>query len=268
MSHHTICKTFITLSDCNNVRRPSRWISLNFNHVAIVTTPNLPKTMPNLSNHLAALTNAHDIEQLWADHSALLAFYGFDRIIYGFTHVCVHREHAPDPDNFYVRTNAPEDFPLILKAPHFQWALSHSGYRGWSDAECCGFPIGTAGLTLSFRAVSPQAVGAIAMAAEPGLCQKDVERIWKQHGSDLALLNQVAHLKILALPHGGTCKLTLRQREVLAWVGDGKTNQDIAVIMGVTPATVEKHLRLARSALNVETTAQAVLKAGFMNQFC
>ena len=60
--------------------------------------------------------------------------------------------------------------------------------------------------------------------------------------------------------------LTNRQREVLEWVGDGKTTQDIATIMDLTPATVEKHLRLARESLDVETTAQAVLKASFQNQ--
>ncbi len=60
--------------------------------------------------------------------------------------------------------------------------------------------------------------------------------------------------------------LTNRQREALEWVGDGKTTQDIATIMGLTPATIEKHLRLAREALDVETTAQAVLKASFQNQ--
>lgn len=42
--------------------------------------------------------------------------------------------------------------------------------------------------------------------------------------------------------------------------------QDIALLLGLTPATAEKHLRLARAALNVETTAQAVLKAAFQNQ--
>jgi LuxR family transcriptional regulator len=36
--------------------------------------------------------------------------------------------------------------------------------------------------------------------------------------------------------------------------------------MGLTPATIEKHLRLARDALEVETTAQAVLKASMQNQ--
>jgi len=60
--------------------------------------------------------------------------------------------------------------------------------------------------------------------------------------------------------------LTKRQREVLQWVGDGKTTQDIAILLDLTSATIEKHLRLAREALDVETTAQAVLKAAFLNQ--
>ena len=60
--------------------------------------------------------------------------------------------------------------------------------------------------------------------------------------------------------------LTKRQKEVLGWIGDGKTIQVTAILLGLTPATVEKHLRLARRALDVETTAQAVLRANFHNQ--
>ena len=79
-------------------------------------------------------------------------------------------------------------------------------------------------------------------------------------------MNNVFHLKQLTLACSGARELTQRQREVLQWVGDGKTAQDIALLMGLTAATVEKHLRLAREALDVETTAQAVLKAAFYNQ--
>jgi DNA-binding CsgD family transcriptional regulator len=80
------------------------------------------------------------------------------------------------------------------------------------------------------------------------------------------VMNNVFHLKLLTLPYSGSRQLTQRQREVLQWVGDGKTAQDIGLLMGLTAATVEKHLRLAREALDVETTAQAVLKAAFYNQ--
>ena len=54
----------------------------------------------------------------------------------------------------------------------------------------------------------------------------------------------------------------------LAGTGDTqlKAFSLIAILMGLTTATVEKHLRLAREALSVETTAQAVLKAALHNQ--
>ena len=80
-------------------------------------------------------------------------------------------------------------------------------------------------------------------------------------------MNNILHLKVIQLPYTAARKtLTERQREALEWVGMGKTNQDIATIMGLTAATVEKHLRLARQALDVETTPQAVVKASFQNQ--
>jgi len=68
-------------------------------------------------------------------------------------------------------------------------------------------------------------------------------------------------LKLSSLPHyTGEVVLTKRQREVLEWIGDGKTTQDTAIILGLTPATVEKHLRLAPEALHVDTTAQALFQ--------
>ncbi|MFM2366040.1 MAG: hypothetical protein RIR95_648, partial [Pseudomonadota bacterium] len=59
--------------------------------------------------------------------------------------------------------------------------------------------------------------------------------------------------------------LTSRQCEALEWVADGKTSHDVALLMGVSAAMVEKHLKLARETLCVETTSQAVAKATLMN---
>ena len=95
--------------------------------------------------------------------------------------------------------------------------------------------------------------------------QDEGDAIWDKHGLEISVLNNVMHLKLQTLPYSQRT-LTKRQREVLQWVGDGKTTQDIAVLLELTPATIEKHLRLAREALDVETTAQAVLKAAFYNQ--
>lgn len=52
--------------------------------------------------------------------------------------------------------------------------------------------------------------------------------------------------------------LSTREREVLQWVAAGKTQQDIADILSISPRTVEVHLRSAREKLFALTTAQAV----------
>ena len=54
--------------------------------------------------------------------------------------------------------------------------------------------------------------------------------------------------------------LTSRESEVLAWLSKGKTNRDIAQILGLSPRTVDKHLEQIYAKLGVEnrTAAAAV----------
>lgn len=51
--------------------------------------------------------------------------------------------------------------------------------------------------------------------------------------------------------------LTAREREVLDWVAKGKTNRDIAEILGMSPRTVNKHLEHVFQKLGVETRTAA-----------
>ena len=51
--------------------------------------------------------------------------------------------------------------------------------------------------------------------------------------------------------------MTARESEVLLWVTRGKTNRDIAEIIGVSPRTVNKHLEHVFEKLNVETRTAA-----------
>jgi DNA-binding CsgD family transcriptional regulator len=55
--------------------------------------------------------------------------------------------------------------------------------------------------------------------------------------------------------------LTPREREVLDWVAAGKTNRDVAAILGASPRTVEKHLERIFEKLGVETRTAAVMRA-------
>lgn len=240
-------------------------------------------------DYLNTITNAPDVETLWAAHLEQMQGYGFDRIIYGFTRYRTSSSLG-DPQDWVLLTNQSSAYMrpfiedgLYFHAPMIRWALENDGACSWSwiseMAEQDAFTPAelrviefnrkhgvTAGYSISFRSISARNKGAVALTAKAGTSQDEVDAIWAEHGDDILLMNNVAHLKLMTLPYFGSRNLTKRQREVLECVGDGKTTQDTAIILGLTPATVEKHLRLARDALDVETTAQAVLKAAFYNQ--
>ena len=56
-------------------------------------------------------------------------------------------------------------------------------------------------------------------------------------------------------------ELTPREAEVMVWVARGKTNRDVAEILGMSPRTVNKHLEHIYEKLGVETRTAAVAAA-------
>ena len=61
--------------------------------------------------------------------------------------------------------------------------------------------------------------------------------------------------------------LTMREGEVLSWLSKGKTNRDIAQILGLSPRTVDKHLEQIYSKLGVENrTAAAAIAVNARNR--
>lgn len=243
-----------------------------------------------LREYLQFLANCKTLEELWSVHTDRMASYGFDRLIYGFTRFRTETSLG-DPEDFIILSNHAREYVekfvnggLYAHAPMLRWALEHEGAASWraigekfdfgkltpQELKVVEFNLSmkvTAGYTISFKAITARSKGAISLAARAGMHQEEVDAIWAEHGRDIHLMNNIAHLKILTLPYSPPNRgLTKRQREALEWVGDGKTTQDIALLMGLTSATVEKHLRLARESLAVETTAQAVLKAALHNQ--
>lgn len=245
--------------------------------------------MTDIVRYLERVIATTKVEDLWDLHVEKMQTYGFDRLIYGFTRYGGSASVGCPEDWLILSTQSPEymrafiDEGLYFNAPMLRWALENKGACSWrwmtdpdrinsltpSERRVLEFnkSMGvTAGYTISFLSVSERVKGAIALTAKVGMSQDEVDRIWADHSCQILLMNNVMHLKLQTLPYSGGRNLTKRQREVLQWVGDGKSIQDIALLLGRTPATVEKHLRLAREALGVETTAQAVLKAAQYNQ--
>ena len=55
--------------------------------------------------------------------------------------------------------------------------------------------------------------------------------------------------------------LSPREKEVLQWLSGGKTDRQIAEILGISPRTVHKHLQRIYEKLGVETRTAAVMRA-------
>jgi DNA-binding NarL/FixJ family response regulator len=55
--------------------------------------------------------------------------------------------------------------------------------------------------------------------------------------------------------------LTIRESEVLTWVGQGKTSAEIAIILGRSERTINFHCDQAMRRLDVVNRTQAVVKA-------
>ena len=56
-------------------------------------------------------------------------------------------------------------------------------------------------------------------------------------------------------------ELTSRETEVLSWIAKGKSNQDIAEILGLSFRTVKKHIEHIFNKLGVENRTAAVMRA-------
>jgi DNA-binding CsgD family transcriptional regulator len=239
-----------------------------------------------LLNRIAASQRIDDAWDLATSHFASL---GFGRVNYGFTRF-KHLKTIGDPDDALFLTTCDPDYVkryfqggFYAKTPVFRWAEHNAGICTWGwvkDAYDAGklppdeaeavrqnAAMGiVAGISVSYPEVLSRSKGALGLIADPGVSPSAVEAIFAARREEILAVANMLHLTIVHLPQLSRHRaLSPRQREALEWVADGKTTLDVALLMGVSPAMVEKHLRLAREALAVETTAQAVAKGALLN---
>jgi DNA-binding CsgD family transcriptional regulator len=99
----------------------------------------------------------------------------------------------------------------------------------------------------------------------PLILEKDnnrlVLRLLTQSGTHLILIEEEKRQPEKEVPPA--FRLTSREAEVLRWIARGKTNQEIAIILGLQAATVKKHVEHILMKLGVETrTAAAAMVLG------
>lgn len=236
----------------------------------------------DLVNRIAV---AETVTAVWDLATGHFRAAGFGRANYGLTRLRQAQSMGPAEDALYLTTLGADYAQFYFaggfyaRTPLYRWALENTGCCTWrwvdealhagtlSPDEAAAVRQNAAlgicaGLTISFPAQGPREKGALGLVADPGLDHDAVDAICADQGAALLAVAHVMHLRLCQLPHSARRRsLSPRQREALQWVAEGKTTQDTALLMGVTPTMVEKHLKLARAALDVETTAQAVAKA-------
>lgn len=77
------------------------------------------------------------------------------------------------------------------------------------------------------------------------------------HGPSLVVLQESASTCSV----GKGLRLTSRESEILGWIAEGKSNREIAALLGISPRTVEKHSESLFAKLGVESRLGAALLA-------
>jgi len=240
--------------------------------------------------NLAAILACETAEAVLTALVQALRPFGFERFLYGLARFLVTDRLGASEDLYFASTlpatfnSGYFDSGLFRHAPMLEWARQHTGAMSWSWArEQAGAGLLSpqalsvlefnrrhgviAGYSLCFADLPGEGRGVFGLCAPPGVDQAEVDRLWRGTGSRITALAHVAHLRLIALARPPLSRpLSDRQREALEWVANGKSVADISDILGIRPATVEKHLRLARETLRAGTTAQAAVKAVLLNQ--
>ena len=89
------------------------------------------------------------------------------------------------------------------------------------------------------------------------LLEPHVREVFKR----LNLQNRLARSLEMDTDNPTDIPISAREREVLSWLAEGKSNTEIAFLLGISPGTVKKHLENIYNKLGVENRHAAALLA-------
>lgn len=242
------------------------------------------KVLPIDRAKIDQIVNAKTTAEAWIAIRSSLLVYGFDHILYGTNRLRGNAVFGQRSNSFFL-SDLPEAFmepfwenELYRTAPVAIWAMQNEGPMSF-DYGSSRYKAGqlspqqhdtqerlrdagvTSGYVIGFNPPKTMIATAISLI-NFGMPQEAADDIWNQHGAEIQTYASVFNLKMATLPiPPAKSGLTKRQKEVLHWVAHGKTTAEVATILGLSGATIEKHLRQARDTLGVSTTTQAVLHA-------
>jgi DNA-binding NarL/FixJ family response regulator len=116
------------------------------------------------------------------------------------------------------------------------------------------------GLSETEHIVRGLEAGGVDYVTKPIVIEEMLARI-RVHLANSRLIRRATEVLPSGLELRKDFRLTSRETEVLSWLSKGKTNRDIAQILGLSPRTIDKHLEQIYAKLGVENRTAAAAMA-------
>jgi len=90
-------------------------------------------------DHIEQLFLAPSVADIWALHTAYMARFGFDRLVYGVTRFLFSHDFGGPNDHLMLTSHDPEYIralqqgDLFGSVPMVRWTLTNTGVRSWGD---------------------------------------------------------------------------------------------------------------------------------------
>lgn len=150
--------------------------------------------------------------------------------------------------------------PVILATPHLTRPFSWSDgglpqLRGWAGIDLAREIGAGDGIAVPVHRPCGR-IGVVSVAFERlDLSPAELERV---HLAALVAYERMEEVVSTTRPSAG--KLSRREKDCIAFVGDGLSDGDIAARLGLSPGTVHSHIENAKRKLGARTRAQAAVR--------
>ena len=230
------------------------------------------------------------IDQAWSAYQEFLKQIGFDKIIYLSSHFSRGKDWGnpkdtlilSNHDNSYNNSLFNNKTNFLKTHPNFKRLLEKPGSEtNWTKVNLEEIQNSvvenivhlnnkykiTTGIQFSLKQIKPGSACVIMLTGKSDIPQKKLNSIWAKRKGKIISLSEILQLSIRNLPYSSNSlgpshkKLTTRQIEILTLLADGNSIVQISKTLNLSIPTIDKHLKLARLNLDVNTSAQAVSKA-------
>ena len=233
--------------------------------------------MKDLETHSEAINKAKNINEAFAYFCKVMGEYGYDRVVYS---LLTDHHSLGLPRHHGLATSYPEDWMKYYNEKNYldydpvakQVLNSHVPFF-WEDLEQFQSLSDTAKLIMDQGSeagvkdgIGIPLFGRAGEITGVGLARTDSD---KSRDYDFMagayLLTTHFHHKFRTLymeEHpANQPSLTEREADVLSWAAEGKNNEEIAIILGISVDTVKSHLKKCFRKLDVNNRGYAISKA-------